>query len=130
MTNARTVTAPTKPKLSPKPTAKPVPVARKRRTTAPQSTESQVAPAKAASVVAAPKPVKQKLVRDSFTIPRSEYAVLDALKARLVKLARPAKKSEVLRAGIKLLDTLPDAVLLQALGAVPAIKTGRPGKAK
>lgn len=140
MTTARTATTGTKPKPKlapkpkpkpkPKPAAKPAPLARKVRIAAPQSTASQVAPAKAAGVVAAPKPAKQKLVRDSFTIPRSEYAVLDALKARLVKLARPAKKSEVLRAGIKLLDTLPDAALLQALGAVPAIRTGRPGKAK
>lgn len=130
MTNARTATASAKPKLAPKTAAKPAPAARKVRAAAPKSTASQATPAKAASAATTPKPAKLKLVRDSFTIPRSEYTVLDALKARLVKLARPAKKSEVLRAGIKLLDTLPDAALLLALGAVPAIKTGRPGKAK
>jgi len=79
---------------------------------------------------AAARPPKPKLVRDSFTIPRAEYAVLDALKQRLIQLARPAKKSEVLRAGIKLLATLPDAALQDALAAVPEIKTGRPKKAK
>lgn len=76
------------------------------------------------------KPPKIKLVRDSFTIPRAEYEVLDAIKVRLVKLTRPAKKSEVLRAGIAVLATLNDAALLAALEAVPAIKTGRPKKAK
>lgn len=132
MTAARAAPASTEPKLAakPNPAAKPAPAAREVRTAAPQSTASQATPAKAASAAGTPKPAKLKLVRDSFTIPRPEYAVLDALKARLIKLARPAKKSEVLRAGIKLLDTLPDAALLKALGAVPAIKTGRPGKAK
>ena len=65
-------------------------------------------------------------MRDSFTIPKAEYEVVDALKLRLLKLAHPAKKSELLRAGIKALAALSDAALLSALQAVPAIKTGRP----
>ena len=74
------------------------------------------------------KPPKHKLVRDSFTIPRGEYQQLDTLKQRLVTLLRPTKKSELLRAGIKLLSSLPDEALLAAVNEVPAIKTGRPGK--
>ena len=80
-------------------------------------------PAKPAKPV---KPKKPKLVRDSFTIPKAEYVVLDELKLRSVKLARPVKKSELLRAGIKALAGMTDAGLLAALQAVPAIKTGRP----
>jgi hypothetical protein len=72
------------------------------------------------------KPKKPKLVRDSFTIPKAEYVVLDELKQRAAKLTRPAKKSELLRAGIKLLASLSDAAFLTALEQVPAIKTGRP----
>jgi hypothetical protein len=83
-----------------------------------------------AATVTEVKPPKIKLVRDSFTIPRNEYDTLDALKARLVKLVHPAKTSEVLRAGIALFATLNDAALIAALDAVPAIKTGRPKKAK
>ncbi len=91
-----------------------------------------VKPTPAATTAQAPaaKPPKIKLVRDSFTIPRAEYEALDGIKARLVKLTHPAKKSEVLRAGIAVLTTLNDAALLAALEAVPAIKTGRPKKAK
>ncbi len=74
------------------------------------------------------KPKKPKLVRDSFTIPKPEYLVLDELKARANKLASPAKKSELLRAGIKALAAMPDAAFQAALKAVPAIKTGRPAK--
>lgn len=86
-----------------------------------------MAPA-AESPAAEPKPPKHKLVRDSFTIPRGEYQQLDALKQRLVTLLRPTKKSELLRAGIKLLSSLPDDALLVAVNDVPAIKTGRPVK--
>lgn len=71
---------------------------------------------------------KPKLVRDSFTIPKDEYAAIDELKLRSARLAHHAKKSELLRAGLKLLTTLDDPQLLAALQAVPAIKTGRPAK--
>lgn len=73
---------------------------------------------------------KTKLVRDSFTIPKPEYLVLDELKQRATRLTRPAKKSELLRAGIKMLAALSDAAFLTALAQVPAIKTGRPTQNK
>ncbi len=69
---------------------------------------------------------KGKLVRDSFTIPKAEYAVLDALKLRAARLMRPTKKSEVLRAGIAALQAMDDAAFLQAVNGVPSLKTGRP----
>jgi hypothetical protein len=115
----------TRAKAVPKPAAGKLPA---RKTGAVKVTKAAPVSATVAAPVA--KPPKHKLVRDSFTIPRAEYEVLDAIKARLVKLTRPAKKSEVLRAGIAVLATLNDAALLAALEAVPAIKTGRPKKAK
>ena len=103
-----------------KPTAAPKPKAPVRaKAAAPASV-------KTAAVPKADKPKKPKLVRDSFTIPKAEYVVLDDLKQRAAKLTRPAKKSELLRAGIKLLASLSDAAFLTALEQVPAIKTGRP----
>jgi len=69
---------------------------------------------------------KERLVRDSFTIPKSEFAVLEELKQRSAVLARPVKKSELLRAGIKLLASSSNDALLSALAKVPTIKTGRP----
>lgn len=71
---------------------------------------------------------KPKLVRDSFTIPKTEYAVLEELKLRAAKLGRPAKKSEVLRAGVRALAAMGDAAFLATVNAVPAVKTGRPAK--
>ena len=75
--------------------------------------------------VATDKAKKPKLVCDSFTIPKAEYVALDELKQRAAKLTRPAKKSELLRAGIKLLAALSDAAFSTALEQVPAIETGR-----
>lgn len=73
---------------------------------------------------------KQKLVRDSFTMPKQEYELIDALKGRLLVLSTAAKKSELLRAGIVMLATLSDSELLAALARVPSLKTGRPKKAR
>ncbi len=79
------------------------------------------------------KPVKEKtpklkMERDSFTMPKSEYAQFHVLKERLNKLGQPVKKSELLRAGIMQLSAMTDAALKAAMAKVPAIKTGRPKK--
>jgi hypothetical protein len=84
--------------------------------------------AKPAKDAKAEKPKKPKLLRDSFTIPKTEYAVIDLLKQRAARLGRPAKKSEVLRAGVKALEAMNDAAFLACVSGVPAIKTGRPAK--
>ena len=105
-----------------------------RKTAAPAKSAKAAAPrvrAAAKPVVvetpaaAAAKP-KHKLVRDSFTIPKSEYTVLEGLKLRAAKLSRPIKKSELLRAGISALHAMSDKAFLAALNGVPSLKTGRP----
>jgi hypothetical protein len=88
---------------------------------------------KPASKAAVDKPAKEKkikMVRDSFTIPKLEFVVLEALKLRAAKLSAPVKKTELIRAGIKALAAMPDAAFLSAVRAVPSLKTGRPSKAK
>jgi hypothetical protein len=85
---------------------------------------------KAIKTIKAEKPKKPKLVRDSFTIPKLEYVVLEALKQRASQLKRPVKKSELLRAGIKALAALSDTGFISALDKVPTIKTGRPALVK
>lgn len=85
-------------------------------------------PPKAAKAPKAEKPRKPKMVRDSFTIPKSEYAVIEVLKQRSARLGRPAKKSELLRAGLMALEAMADPAFAACVGGVPAIKTGRPAK--
>lgn len=72
------------------------------------------------------KQAKTKMERDSFTMPRDEYAQIANLKKRLDSLGQPVKKSELLRAGLKLLAGMDDATLQASLSSVPVIKTGRP----
>ena len=74
------------------------------------------------------RPEKIKMERDSFTMPKDEYAQLTLLKARLMAMGQPAKKSELLRAGIKLLAAMSDNTLKTTLAKIPVIKTGRPNK--
>lgn len=76
--------------------------------------------------VAHDKDKKPKLVRDSFTIPKEEYAAIEALKIRAMTMGLAIKKSELLRAGLMALTGLSDAKLKTALVAVPTLKTGRP----
>jgi len=112
-----------KKKASPAPAAK--------RSTADRAAAQAKAPAgKDAGTTPKPeKPKKPKLVRDSFTIPKVEYGVLEELKLRAAKLGRPAKKSEVIRAGVQALAAMEDAAFLACVGGVPPVKTGRPAKA-
>ena len=106
------------------------------KTAAKAPVKAKLSPQTKTAVKTAVKPVskpvkvekakKPKMIRDSFTIPKTEYVVIDALKERAGKLSRAAKKSELLRAGVKALAAMSDAAFLAALTAVPTIKTGRP----
>lgn len=86
------------------------------------------APSKDVSKESKDKPRKAKMERDSFTMPKDEYAQIALMKSRLLALGQPTKKSELLRAGVKLLASMNDATLKATLAAIPVIKTGRPNK--
>ena len=72
--------------------------------------------------------LKQKLVRDSFTMPQADFDLVDQLKARALAMMRPAKKSELLRAGLHALNALSDAHLKAVLSGLTPLKPGRPKK--
>jgi hypothetical protein len=73
---------------------------------------------------------KKKMVRDSFTMPDADYALIGVLKARTLASGTSVKKSELLRAGLVALAAMPPANLIGLVSAMPAVKTGRPGKKK
>ncbi|MDP3654258.1 MAG: hypothetical protein Q8R67_21520 [Rhodoferax sp.] len=131
---AKTV-ASTAPKAEVKPVAPAAsaPVAKPASKPASKPAVKPAVKAKAAAKPVAEKPAKvkkPKMVRDSLTIPKLEYAVLDILKLRAAKLASPAKKTELIRAGIKAIAAMTDAAFLAAIKAVPSLKTGRPASKK
>jgi len=71
---------------------------------------------------------RAKLVRDGFTMPEADYALLKELKNRLHEVKREAKKSELLRAGLQALALLNAKDLAAALDRLEPVKTGRPRK--
>jgi hypothetical protein len=111
-----------------KPAAKPLAKAAAPAAKKPAAAPAAKTPAKPVVANDKPKTPKVKMERDSFTMPKDEYAQIAALKKRLEGLGKPVKKSELLRAGLKLLSTLNDTALKAALNTVPTIKTGRPKK--
>lgn len=133
--------APAKPaaKVAAKPASKPAAPASAKK-------EKPVVPAKAAPakpVVSQPaasakpaetkakKPAKEKklkVVRDSFTLPQDDYARIGQLKESCVRLGLHVKKSELLRAGLRLLGELPPDRLKQVMDGIEKVKTGRPKK--
>lgn len=91
--------------------------------------KSSPSPAKPAAAPAAkPSKAKHKLVRDSFTMPQSDFELIDVLKQRAMSFRHAVKKSELLRAGLQVLAALPDAQLEKALARITPLKTGRPKK--
>ncbi|HTH44994.1 MAG TPA: hypothetical protein VL528_07925 [Oxalicibacterium sp.] len=86
--------------------------------------------AKPAKPVAKEKQKKPKLVRDSFTMPESEYQVLGDVKKAFLKIGISVKKSELLRAGVALIKAMETAKLKTVIAGLPPIKAGRPKKDK
>jgi hypothetical protein len=77
-----------------------------------------------------PKAKKQKLVRDSFTMPEAEYEALAEMKKTCIKAGVAVKKSELLRVAVSLLRKMDVAQIEQALGTLTQVKAGRPSKQK
>lgn len=73
---------------------------------------------------------REKVVRDTFTMPRADYEKIAALKQRCLDAGVAVKKSELVRAGLLLLESEPTKRLLAAVTAVEPVKTGRPPKSK
>ncbi|QSI78604.1 hypothetical protein [Niveibacterium microcysteis] len=75
-----------------------------------------------------PASKKLKLIRDSFTFPESDFALIAEIKRRALDSGREVKKSEVLRAGLMALAAMSSQNLHVILDRVERIKTGRPAK--
>jgi hypothetical protein len=67
-----------------------------------------------------------KVVRDSFTIPASDYDLIAFTRQRCLASAISVNKGEVIRAGLHALQQMPDEQLLQIIEGLEKVKTGRP----
>lgn len=108
-------------------------------TTAPRKPAARKSPVvrKPASAKVAAKPEKKlkkkaetkvKVVRDSFTMPQSDYELIAELKQKALKAGLHVKKSELLRASLQAFSKLSTAQLKSAITGLEKIKTGRPKK--
>ncbi|RFF27212.1 MULTISPECIES: hypothetical protein [unclassified Wenzhouxiangella] len=66
------------------------------------------------------------VVRDAFSMPDEDYQLIEAIRQRLIKEhALVRNKSEVLRAGLRVLSEMSSEELLSALEEVRVLKPGR-----
>lgn len=120
------------PKTEEKVTAK-SPAATAKKATPKTSRPKQAVVTKSAKKTATRKKVekknhKQKIIRDSFTMPENDYNILAALKKKCLAGGIAVKKSELLRAGLKSLAGMSQLALKKELSKLDEIKIGRPAK--
>jgi hypothetical protein len=69
---------------------------------------------------------QDKVIRDSFTMPEHDYALIEAIKIKLMKEGVLLNKGEILRAGMHALEQMSIAELKTISAKVEKIKVGRP----
>ncbi len=109
-------------------TKAPVKLAAKSTNVAKSSAKKPAAANKPVVVTASAKEKvkKPKLVRDSFTMPEAEYAVLSEVKKACIAAGIEVKKSQLLRVGLVLLKKTPVSALKTLVEELPPLKAGRP----
>lgn len=71
-------------------------------------------------------PPRDKVVRDGFSMPASDYALIAESQAAMLGLGVAVTKSEVVRAGLHALQQLNGDALVALFGSLEKVKTGRP----
>ena len=117
-----------RPAAADKTVKRPVVASKSAAASKPAQTAKPVAPRKADKPTKPIKAKKVKLVRDSFTMPEDEYAMIALLKKRCLDAGVSAKKSEILRAAVAGFAKQGDASVTASIRRLPVIKTGRPAK--
>lgn len=111
-----------------KPAAAPAAEKKVEKVAKPEKADKPVKAEKVEKVEKAPKAKKVKQVRDSFTMPENEYAVLAQVKKTCLKSGVEIKKSDLLRIGVSLIKNLKITELKDILGSLTPLKVGRPKK--
>jgi hypothetical protein len=69
---------------------------------------------------------KQRVIRDSFTLPTADYDLISQIKERCLEAGINVTKSETIRAGLNALHELSDKDLRKVMERLVKVKTGRP----
>lgn len=67
-----------------------------------------------------------KVIRDSFTMPEEDHALIERVRHLCLKKMMVVSKSEVLRVGVQLLNALSEKEIIERIKNLPKVKTGRP----
>lgn len=70
----------------------------------------------------APRP---SVIRDTFSMPESDHALIAAVITTALKTGRATTKSEVIRAGLHILSALEDRQLIKILNSLEKLTPGR-----
>ena len=76
-------------------------------------------------MVKPPKEPKEKAVRDAFTFPPGDHALFAIIQKKALEAGVQINKSEIIRAGLHLLNVMSNKDLVRALGQIEKLKTGR-----
>jgi DNA-binding transcriptional regulator YiaG len=107
---------------------KPAAAAKKPASTLVKTTAAKPVVKPAVKAPEAPKIKKIKQIRDSFTMPEPEYAVIAQVKKACLKAGFEMKKSDLLRIGVSLIKGLDISTLKIILATLTPLKAGRPKK--
>ena len=83
------------------------------------------APKKAETIKKIAEQLKEKTVRDTFTFPEGDHSLLKKIQTKGLQAGISVNKSEIIRAGLHVLNNLPKAELVKALEVVEKLKVGR-----
>jgi hypothetical protein len=80
----------------------------------------------AAAPVVQELPKKERVIRDSFTLPSGDYELIAAVRQRCLNSAININKSEVIRVGLHALMAMPEEALVDLVNNLEKVKPGRP----
>jgi hypothetical protein len=67
----------------------------------------------------------ERVIRDSFTMPAVDYDLIGDLKSRCIRAGVSVNKSQLLRAGLNVLESMSDEELIKVIDRLIEVKPGR-----
>lgn len=72
------------------------------------------------------KPKRKKAIKDTFSFPEGDHALIESLVTDFLKSGVRANKSEVIRAGLHALKALSLKESIEIIGQLERVQVGRP----
>lgn len=69
---------------------------------------------------------KDNVIRDTFTLPKSDYDLIEKCRNKFLENKISITKSEIIRIGVNLVSKLPNSEINNSYKLIEKIKTGRP----